>query len=389
MDPKLPYFNPYDDSDETLRQAIGQLFVIGFRGNEIEPPGEVADALRTGEVGGVILFRRNVKDVDQVATLNAAVHEAAVDAVAPPFVALDQEGGRVVRIKDPLTPIPPMRRVGATGDYQLAADVSEVIATEVAALGFNLNFAPVLDVDTNPDNPVIGDRSFSRDPAVVARMGGAFLLGHLAAGVVPCGKHFPGHGDTDTDSHLELPVLNHEPERFEEVELVPFQRTFAADIPMIMTAHVLVPALDTVHPATLSHAVMHRLLREELGYDGVVITDDLEMNAVAEKYTPAQMVELGLRAGVDIFLICHEFQKFRDAHDHLLSLARSNELDRQRVFESANRVMRLKDGLLSSWPRPWVPVPGWHEVLGCEQHRSTMARVGDASFEGNDPTARS
>lgn len=389
MEPRLPYFNPYDASDETLRRAVGQLFVIGFRGDEETPPAEVSAALESGEIGGVVLFRRNVRDVDQVVALNAAIHGAAKDAVAVPFVSLDQEGGRVVRLRDPLTPLPPMRAVGATGDYRLAADVAEVIATEVATLGFNLNYSPVLDVDTNPDNPVIGDRSFSRDPAVVARMGGAFLLGHLAAGVVPCGKHFPGHGDTDTDSHLELPVLNHEPERFEEVELVPFQRTIAADIPMIMTAHVLVPALDTVHPATLSHAVMHRLLREELGYDGVVITDDLEMQAVAERYTPAEMVELGLRAGVDIFLICHEFEKFRAAHDHLLELARNNDHDRQRVFESANRVVRLKDGLLNTWPRPWTPAAGWRDVLGCEAHRATVARVGDAAELGPDPTARS
>ncbi len=388
MEPKLPFFNPYDESDETLRQAVGQLFVIGFRGDDVEPPAQIATALGAGDIGGVVLFRRNVKDVEQVCALNEALHAAAADAVAPPFISLDQEGGRVVRLREPLTPIPPMRQIGAKLDYGLAADVAEVIATEVSAVGFNLNYAPVLDVDTNPDNPVIGDRSFSRDPAVVARMGGAFLLGHLAAGVVPCGKHFPGHGDTDTDSHHELPILNHEPERLEEIELLPFQRTIAADIPMIMTAHVLVPALDTVHPATLSHAVMHRLLREELGYDGVVITDDLEMKAVAEKYTPEEMVELGLRAGVDIFLICHEFEKFRAASEHLLGLARRNPSDRQRVFESANRVMRLKDGLLSSWPRPWRRVDGWKETLGCEAHRDVLRHFETADDLGIDPTAR-
>lgn len=389
MEPKLPFFNPYDESEQTLRQALGQLFVIGFRGDEHEPPTDVAAALGSGAIGGVILFRRNVRDVDQVVALNEAIHAAARDAVAAPFVSLDQEGGRVVRLREPLTPIPPMRAIGETGDYELAADVAEVLATEVATVGFNLNFSPVLDVDTNPANPVIGDRAFSRDPAVVARMGGAFLLGHLAAGVVPCGKHFPGHGDTDTDSHHELPILNHEPERFEAVELIPFQRTIAADIPMIMTAHVLVPALDTVHPATLSHAVMHRLLREELGYDGVVITDDLEMKAVADRYSVEQMVELGLRAGVDIFLICHEFEKYQAAYEHLLELARRHPSDRRRVFESANRVMRLKDGLLSSWPRPWRPIAGWRDVLGCAAHRDVLARLAPATELGPDPTARS
>ena len=169
---------------------------------------------------------------------------------------------------------------------------------------------------------------------------------------------------------------------------MPFQRTIAADIPMIMTAHVLVPRLDTVHPATLSHAVMHRLLREELHYDGVVITDDLEMSAVAERYTPVEMAELSLRAGVDILLICHDFQKFQDAREHVFQLARNNEYDRARVFESANRVMRLKDSLLGSWPRPWTAQPGWRDVLGCEAHQQVMARIASSEFTGPDPTAR-
>lgn len=388
MQPELPYFNPHDDSAENLRAAVGQLFVVGFRGDGTEPPSAVRDALGGGDVGGVILFRRNVADVDQVVALNEAIHAAAVDAVAAPFVALDQEGGRVVRLREPLTPIPPMRAIGDRGDWGLAADIAEVLATEVQTVGFNLNFSPVLDVDTNPDNPVIGDRAFSRDPEVVASMGGAFLYGHLKSGVIPCGKHFPGHGDTDTDSHLELPVLDHPPERFEEVELVPFRKTIGSDIPMLMTAHVLVPALDTVHPATLSHAVMHRLLREELGYDGVVITDDLEMKAVCDRYSMEEMVELGLRAGVDIFLICHEEERWKAAHAHLLELATQHRHDRQRVFESANRVMKLKRGLLTGWARPWKAFPGWRDVLGCDEHRETLAALGEAWSNGFDPTSR-
>lgn len=386
MEPQLPFFNPYDTSEENVRKAVGQLFVVGFHGAETEPTAAVSAALQKGDVGGVILFRRNVADLEQVIALNESIHAAAAEAVAPPFVALDQEGGRVVRLREPLTRIPPMRLIGTTGDWELAADVAEVLATEVATAGFNLNFSPVLDVDTNPDNPVIGDRSFSRDPEVVSKMGGAFTYGHLKSGVVPCGKHFPGHGDTDTDSHLELPVLNHPPERFEEVELVPFRRAIAAEIPMLMTAHVLVPALDTVHPATLSHAVMHRLLREELGYDGVVITDDLEMKAVADRYGMQQMVELGLRAGVDIFLICHTEEHQQGAHAHLLDLAMKNAGDRERVFQSANRVMKLKRGLLSSWPRPWQAAPNWRDILGCDEHRAILARLPSVEGELHDPT---
>lgn len=387
-EPRLPFFNPHDNSSENLRRAVGQLFVVGFPGNSDEATPAVQKYLATGDIGGVILFRRNVESVEQVARLNAHLHECAKDAIAAPFVAVDQEGGRVVRLRDPLTPVPPMRAVGDADNPELTAAVSEVIATEIGSLGFNLNFAPVLDVDTNPDNPVIGDRSFSRDPEVVSRMAGSFLVGHLMSGVIPCGKHFPGHGDTDTDSHLELPVLNHAPERLEEIELEPFARMIDVDIPMLMTAHLMVPALDTVHPATLSHAVMTRLLREELGYDGVVITDDLEMKAVSERYDIETMIELGLRAGIDIFLICHTEELWKAAHAHVLELATNNDLDRHRVFESANRVMELKRTMLKSWQRPWKP-GDFGSILGCEDHRRVLAMLDDDGEVGRDPTEKS
>lgn len=384
-EPKLPFFNPHDTSEENLARAVGQLLVVGFPDPVEAPPESVSRAL-AGDIGGVILFRRNVEDVDQLATLNEAIHRAAADAPGPPWVAVDQEGGRVVRVKEPLTPIPPMRAVGDKGNAALAAEVADVIATEISMLGFNLNFSPVLDVDTNPDNPVIGDRAFSRDPEVVARMAGAFMAGHLTAGVVPCGKHFPGHGDTDTDSHVDLPVVNHPPERLEEIELHPFTKAIEIDFPMFMTAHVMVPALDTVHPATLSHAVITRLLREELAYDGVVVSDCLEMKAVADRYGIEEMVELGLRAGVDMFLICHTEAKWKAAREHLLGLARRNDLDRHRVFQSANRIMDLKRVMLGSWPRPWVRPAGWRDELGSERHRQVMEAVESEGPVGPDPT---
>lgn len=384
MDVKLPYFNPYDTSDETLRRAAGQMLCIGFAGKD-DLPLDVATALSQGTIGGVILFRRNVESPAQVARLNAQVHDAARSAIAPPFVAVDQEGGRVARLREPLTLIPPMRDIGNTRDTALVTDISEMMAAEISALGFNVNFAPVLDVDTNPDNPVIGDRAFSNDPDVVARMGGAFVLGHTTAGVIPCGKHFPGHGDTDTDSHLELPVIHHGEQRFEAVELVPFRKLIALKVPMLMTAHILVPALDTVHPATLSHAVMTRLLRDELGYDGVVVSDDLEMKAVADRYEVEEMVELGLRAGVDLFLICHTQALWERAYAHLVALG-DNPHDRARIIQSANRVMKLKDDFLASWPRPWTP-GDFEEVLGSSKHRALVQRVRGGNV-GVDPTER-
>lgn len=384
MEPTLPFFNPYAPSEATVRQAAGQLLCVGFQGTK-ELPAALSSALAAGRVGGTILFRRNVETPAQVAALTAQIHQAASHAIAAPFVAVDQEGGRVARLREPLTLIPPMRTLGSRNDAKLTSDISEMMATELSALGFNLNFAPVLDVDTNPDNPVIGDRAFSSDPEVVAKMGGAFIIGHQISGVIPCGKHFPGHGDTDTDSHLELPVLNHDGVRFEAVELVPFKKLIAHEIPMLMTAHIQVPALDTVHPATLSHAVMTRLLRDELRYDGVVVTDDLEMKAVADRYEVEEMIELGLRAGVDLFLICHTQAKWERAFEHLIRLCQ-NPHDRARILESANRVMRLKGSYLGSWPRPWTP-GDFESVLGSKSHQQLVARLGSPEA-GVDPTER-
>ncbi|WP_162687629.1 beta-N-acetylhexosaminidase [Bradymonas sediminis] len=376
-----------DPTDAELYALIGQLLLVGFEGADTDPPPAIADALARGDIGGTILFRRNITSVEQVSALNTRIHQLSENAVAAPFVAVDQEGGRVVRLKDPLTPIPPMRAVGDMADLRLTADVSEVIATEIAALGFNLNFAPVLDVDTNPENPIIGDRAFSNDPAIVTRTAGAFLIGHHIAQVIPCGKHFPGHGDTLVDSHIALPVLEHDRARLDAVELQPFRRMASANIPMLMTAHMMVPCLDPEHPSTLSRATIRGLLRDELGYEGVVITDDLEMAAVAAHYEIEEMVELGLRAGIDIFLICRSEDIWQRARKHLFALARNNFDDLIRVQRAAERVLALKESLLGPKRRPWTPYPGWQKLLGCEEHRETMARIEQqASGPSEDPT---
>ena len=333
-----------------MEEAVGEMLVVGFEGTGPEPPEAIAEALEQGRIGGVILFSRNVEDVEQVAALNRRIHQLAGDRGHPPFVAIDQEGGRVMRIREGVTSIPPMREVGESG-IETVADTSEVIATDLKELGFNLNFAPVLDVDTNPDNPVIGDRAFGSDPDVVARAGGAYLYGHNVAGVVPCGKHFPGHGDTETDSHHELPVLMHEPDRLRDVEFRPFEAAIGAGIPMIMTAHILMPAIDTVRPATFSPAILDNLLREELGFEGVVISDDLEMKAVADRYDIEEMVDLGLETSLDIFLICHTEAKWRKAFETILERAKSDASIRDRVFESAERVRSLKEDFFGHQPR--------------------------------------
>lgn len=278
-----------------------------------------------------------------------------------------------MRVREGVTPIPPMAQVGATGSRDLCARVGEVVAAELAALGFNLNFAPVLDVFTNPLNTVIGDRAFAQNPTDVAELAGAFCVGHYTSGVIPCGKHFPGHGDTEADSHFDLPVLLHGAERLEQIELLPFARAVQAKIPMLMTAHILVPALDTLHPATLSPAAIDRLLRGEMGYEGVVITDDLEMKAVADRYTLEEMIDLGVEAGVDIFLICHKEDLWQRAYVRLVQLGEGSPQARERILAAARRVTSLKARLL---PRSAYLAPDdLHDLLGSDEHRAILDEV--------------
>lgn len=287
----------------------GQLLFVGFAG--LRAPDPLLDCVRAGRIGGVVLFARNFETPAQARELVASLH-AAAPAGLPLLVAVDQEGGRVQRLRRPWTEWPPMRRVGERDDPAATAAVATALARELRELGIGLDFAPVVDVDTNPANPVIGDRSFGRTPEQVSRHARAFVEALQAGGVAACAKHFPGHGDTAQDSHHELPRLDHDLARLRAVELPPFRAAIEAGVASVMTAHVLLPRLDAEHPATLSRAAL-ALLRDELGYDGVVFSDDLEMRAVADRFPIGERVLGALRAGVDALLVCSDMALWREA----------------------------------------------------------------------------
>src|SRR6185436_9310057 len=264
----------------SLRRQIGRLLVAGFDGLQL--PVELRSLAREFGLGGVILFARNVAEPGQVAELAFECARLAPDL--PLWVSVDQEGGRVARLKSPFTEWPPMATIGRSGDPRLADRFARALASELKAVGINLDFAPVLDVHTNSANPVIGDRALSGEAEEVARLGSAIVRGLQAQGVAACGKHFPGHGDTSTDSHLELPLVEHPVERLRQVEFLPFKAAIDAGVAAIMTAHLFLPALDEDRPATLSRRVVSGLLREELKFDGLIVSDDLEMKAIAGRY---------------------------------------------------------------------------------------------------------
>ena len=316
----------------SVEVLCGQLLVGGFKGTTLTP--SFTTALREGRRGGAILFKRNLTgDLADVLGLNASIL-AAAPAGLPPLIGVDQEGGRVARFGAPLLVLPPMATVGRIGDVELAERLAERQGAELAALGFSMNFAPVLDVHTRADNPIIGDRSFSRDPERVAELGVAWARGLERGGVLACGKHFPGHGDTTTDSHLELPHVDHTRKRLDAVELPPFVAAARAKIAALMTAHVVFPALDPARPATLSPAVS-RDLRTLIGFDGILVSDDLEMKAIKAPVEEAAVDAIS--AGCDMLLVCSDEDLQDRAHRALVARANGNREFRMRCREAAMR----------------------------------------------------
>jgi len=321
------------------RAAAGQVLVAGFPAGD--PPTAVLDALGDDALAGVILFKRNLGDGPEGAS--DLIRRLVAASARTPLVAVDQEGGRVQRLRAPVLELPPMRALGALDDAALTRRAASALGRQLAAIGFNVDFAPVLDVDTNPDNPVIGDRSFGSDPQRVARHGLAFARGLRDAGVLACGKHFPGHGDTVDDSHFALPALAHDMARLEAVELVPFAAA-AAELDSVMTAHIVFRALDPDRPATLSPKVLG-LLREKLGFSGLVFSDDMEMKAIADHWPTGRAAVEAIRAGCDLLLICATVERLAEARAALAEEAARDSAFAVRLEEAASKVRRTRDRL--------------------------------------------
>ncbi len=346
----------------TPLEMAGAVLVGGYPGLEPEP--RIARALVEGTLAGVTLFRRNVESPER---LRRTLLELGTSCPgeAPPLFAIDQEGGRVARLHAPFLKLPSMRALGERGSLTLTREAGQVLGEQLAAVGVTMDFAPVLDVDTNADNPVIGDRSFSRDPAEVARHGLAFAEGLMTGGCLACGKHFPGHGDTDQDSHLALPRLAHDLERLRRVELAPF-RAAASSLPALMTAHVVFSALDSERPATLSSSVLRGLLREELGFEGLIISDDLEMKAVSRRWSIPESACLAIEAGADLLLVCSDVDGLFAAREALATRADEDGAFAERLQDAAARSLELRR---SRPPGPLGSAEELEELLRSERAR--------------------
>lgn len=371
------------------RQAA-RCVIVGITGTS--PSAAELELLQRG-VGGVILFARNVKDPAQVAELSKQLKSAAP---GPLLICVDQEGGRVQRMRPPhWTGWPSMRRLGQLDEQggalglngtALAERVAKAIARELAACGIDLDFAPVVDVDTNPLNPVIGDRSFSRDPKRVARLGVAFAKGLENSGIASCVKHFPGHGDTSQDSHVTLPRLAHDKRRLWEVELVPFVAAARAALASVMTAHVRFEAFDRL-PATLSPMSLE-LLRKDVEFKNCCISDDLEMKAISQTWGVPDAAELAIAAGCDAVLVCHTLREQHDAIDAIARGARAGSLPRERLAEAAARVETLQKFAKAASAIDSAAAPA---ACASEENRRFAAQLAEASALAQarpDPTER-
>jgi beta-N-acetylhexosaminidase len=332
-----------------FRQHVGRLVIVGFSGHSA--PEDLRRLAADFDLGGVIYFARNVAEPAQVRDLSREVR--ALERDWPYWVSVDQEGGRVARLRRPFTEWPPAATLGRSGSDELAGRFADALAAELDAVGITLDYAPVLDVHTNPKNPVIGDRALSDDAGRVARLGEVLIRRLQSAGIAASGKHFPGHGDTTLDSHEALPVVEHDRDRLESVELVPFRRAIDAGVATIMTAHVVVPAFDPDRPASLSPAIVTGLLKRDMRYDGVVISDDLGMKAVAAATALPDATVAAIEAGCDMVLLCNATVDDQvRALEALIRAAESGRLPRARLDDAFRRQREAKARVRRPADRP-------------------------------------
>lgn len=365
----------------SLRKNIGQLMVFGFKANSAaDASEEIKDFIRNDHVGGIIFFGRNIGSPKEILKLTTELqHEAKKSGQESPLlICIDQENGVVRRLGEGTTVFPGAMLLGATHDSKNAYTMGLGTGKELKGLGINWNLAPTVDVNNNPLNPVIGVRSYGEDPAFVSEFGQAAMKGMQAAGVITTLKHFPGHGDTDLDSHLELPTITHDNKRLEEVELLPFKQCIAEGADTIMSAHVYFPAIEKKEgvPATLSKNVITGLLREKLGFQGVITTDCMEMKAIADTIGTARGAVEAIKAGIDLIMVSHLPDIQKDTIEEIVQAVQSGEIEESVIDEAYERVKRLKAKYLS-----WDDISPDQEsvqvsaVVGCEEHQQQAEEV--------------
>ena len=354
---------------------IGQKLLLAFDGKELTP--EIRETIKAYKPAGLTFFRSlNIDNPTQVRRLTESLQRFAQSLSLPPLlIATDQEGGQLMAIGEGTTQLPGNMALGATGSIELARRAGEVLGRGLAAMGVNVNYAPSCDVNINPRNPVIGIRSFGEDPTAVAQLASAIIGGIQSQGVAATAKHFPGHGDTSGDSHHGLPSVPHTLERLQQVEFPPFQAAIAADAKLIMTAHLALPALDgpDAPPATLSRHILHELLREELGFEGVIVTDAMDMGAIRQGKALGESAVRATNAGADLLLLTSNLDDQRRVYESLLSAILHGDLDAKSISVSVERILSLKRWLVMQ-SQPDL------SVVGCVEHQAVADEIAERSI---------
>jgi beta-N-acetylhexosaminidase len=350
----------------SIRELIGQHIFIGLSGPVLT--SEEKTFIVENNISGVVLFARNCIEPKQIRQLCADVQSLRhkMKDRAPLFIGIDMEGGRVHRLKPPFTQWPPLKKIGDLDAPTVAFHFTQKLASELMAIGINLDFAPCIDVFTNPKNTVIGDRAISSDPHQVEKMSSALVRGFIKSGVVSCAKHFPGHGNTLFDSHEELPIEESDMKRLNEVELVPFRKALRSRVEMVMTSHILFKNIDEKWPVTLSDLFLKKIIREDLKYRGLIVTDDLDMKALVNNYSREQIPVRAMQAGADMLLYCNDPMSPPIAIDALTAAVAQGQLNKADLELSRQRILEIKKlKLLQPDPRPLDEAM---QVIGCAEH---------------------
>jgi len=357
----------------SLRQKIGQNFFIGLSGKELTD--EERSFIIANNIGGVVLFARNCETPEQIHQLICQVQEAGQksEEKVPLWVGIDMEGGRVHRLKSPFTIWPAMRQLGKLDSPSMAFRFAEALGRELKAVGINLNFSPSVDVLTNPMNQVIGDRALSSDPEQVSKLGSGIVRGFIKADILPVAKHFPGHGQTSVDSHVDLPVESTTLSELKERELIPFKKVFRARLDIVMTAHVLFQAIDPDWPASLSEVFLHQILRKDIGYRGLVITDDLDMGALRNRWSQEEIAVQAVHAGAHFLLYCNDPSSPEKAITAIEKALESNIISKNIIENNHKLAIELKSKKLKSYS-----VSSYNELkhfIGCGEHQELALAI--------------
>lgn len=323
----------------TLDEKIGQLFIVGFEGETVND--EIVDLISNRKVGGLILFARNIVNSSQLIELNNSLRK--IESDIPLFISVDEEGGLVSRVPNEFEALPSSGEIGNYNSEEISYKVGAIIAKELKALGFNMDFAPVLDINSNPNNTVIGERAFGDNADIVTRLGIKTMEGIRDGEIIPVVKHFPGHGDTDVDSHYGLPIVTKTLDELNSLEFVPFKEAINNGADVVMISSIILSSIDSENPSTMSEKVMTDILRGDLGFDGVIATDDMTMAAIMDNYNLTDAVVMSIKSGADLVLVCHGYDNILNSILAVKDAVNSGIISEERIDESVDRILKLKE----------------------------------------------